>query len=80
MNTLITGYDSAAKDILSAALEKRNHQFTVAEPNEASLAILDEKKISLIILSDYSEDVIWFCRQVRAKEHSRKYTIYAVIK
>lgn len=80
MNTLITGYDSAARDILSAALEKRNHQYTVAEPNEASLAILDEKKISLIILSDYSEDVIWFCRQVRAKEHSRKYTIYAVIK
>lgn len=80
MNTLIAGYDSAAKEILSAALEKRNHQFTVTEPNEASLAILDEKKISLIILSDYSENAIWFCRQVRAKEHSRKYTIYAAIK
>lgn len=80
MNTLITGYHHASKEILSAALEKRNHHFTVAEPNEESLAILDEKKISLIILSDYSDDALWFCRQVRAKEHSRKYTIYAVIK
>ena len=80
MNTLIVGYDNASKEILSAALEKRNHQFIVGKPNERSLEILDKKKISLIIISDYSEDAIWFCRQLRAKEHSRKYTIYAVIK
>jgi two-component system, LuxR family, sensor kinase FixL len=79
MNTLVVGYKEESKKILSDALRKRNHFFVVTKPNEEALALLDEKNFSLIILSDYSDDAIYFCRQIRAKEHGRKYTIYSVI-
>ncbi len=80
MNTLITGYNDESKRILTEALRKRNHFFVVTKPSEDALNLLDEKNFSLIILSDYSEDAIHFCRQIRAKEHGRKYTIYSVIR
>jgi two-component system, LuxR family, sensor kinase FixL len=80
MNTLIAGYNDESKRILTEALRKRNHFFVVTKPSEGALNLLDEKNFSLIILSDYSEDAIHFCRQIRAKEHGRKYTIYSVIR
>lgn len=79
MNSLIVGYQKESIKILSGALEKRNHYFNVIKPVEESLSILDEKNYSLILLSDFSEDVVHFCRQVRARTNGRKYTIYAVI-
>jgi two-component system, LuxR family, sensor kinase FixL len=80
MNTLVVGYTDGSKKILADALRKRNHFFVVAKPNADALKLLDEKNFSLIILSDYSDDALHFCRQIRAKEHGRKYTIYSVIR
>jgi len=79
MNTLVVGFDEAPQKILEEELRRRNHFFIISEPNEDALKALDEKNISLIILSDYSEEVIRFCRQVRAKEDGRRFTIYSVI-
>lgn len=79
MNTLLVGLDSEAKLILADALKRRQHQFVIGEPQQSSLDLLDEKHISLIILSDFSEKGIQFCRDVRAKESGRRYTIAAVI-
>jgi len=79
MNTLVVGFDEAPQKILEEELRRRNHFFIISEPNEDALKALGEKNISLIILSDYSEEVVQFCRQVRAKEDGRRFTIYSVI-
>lgn len=79
MNSLIVGYKKESIDILSDALNKRNHFFTVVSPEQQSLSLLDEKNYSLILLSDYSENAVNFCRQIRARANGRKFTIYAVI-
>lgn len=49
------------------------------EPVRDGLKLILKNDLSLIILSDYSEEALWFCRQVRALENSWKYTIYAAI-
>ncbi len=79
MNSLIVGYKKESIDILSDALNKRNHFFSTATPDQQSLSLLDEKNYSLILLSDFSEDAMNFVRQVRARANGRKFTIYAVI-
>ncbi len=79
MNTLIAGVKEESKKIISDALRKRNHFFVVEKPGELALEHLNQKNFSLIILSDYSEDAIKFCRRVRAREHGRRYTIYAIL-
>ncbi|TVQ02494.1 MAG: PAS domain S-box protein [Balneolaceae bacterium] len=79
MNTLIAGLKEDSRNIISDALRKRNHYFVVEKPGKLALEHLDQKNFPLIILSDYSEEAVTFCRQVRAREHGRKYTIYAVI-
>lgn len=79
MNTLIVGINESTKKILSDALRKRQHYFVTEKPGQEALDLLDQKNFSLIILSDYSEEALTFCRQVRAKEHGRRYTIYAVL-
>ncbi|MCC5940193.1 MAG: PAS domain S-box protein [Balneolaceae bacterium] len=79
MNTLIVGKKEESKTILSDALQRRNHTFVVNEPGKDALDLLDQKHFSLIILSDYSEEGLAFCRQVRARSNGRKFTIYAVI-
>ena len=79
MNSLIVGYKAESIKILSDALETRNHFFKVVPPERESLLLLDEKNYSLILLSDYSENAVNFCRQIRARANGRKFTIYAVI-
>ncbi len=79
MNTLLVGLNSESKSILADALKRRQHQFDVVKPEKSSIDLLDKKHISLIILSDFSEEGIQFCRDVRAKESGRRYTIAAVV-
>jgi two-component system, LuxR family, sensor kinase FixL len=79
MDTLIIGFNKEAKTILEDALSRRRHNFKTAEPNEKSLQLLDQKHFSLILLSDFSEEGIQFCRNVRARESGKRYTIVAVI-
>ncbi len=81
MNTLIVGFNEDSISILADALRKRNHHFAVYEPDdEEALKALDEKKISLIILSDFSEEAVKFCRKVRVREDGRRFTIYSVVR
>ncbi len=79
MNTLVTGFNKEARHLLVNALNRRHHDVTVADPNDEALKKLDERSFSLIILSDYSEEAIRFCKLIRAREYGRKYTIFAVI-
>jgi two-component system sensor kinase FixL len=79
MYTFIAGFNSNAITILKNALIRRQHQVTIAEPDPKELEKLDRDHYSLIILSDYSEEGIQFCRNIRAKEHGKRYTIIAVI-
>jgi two-component system, LuxR family, sensor kinase FixL len=79
MNTLIAGLKEDSKKIISDALRKRNHYFVVEKPGKLALVHLDHKNFPLIILSDYSEEALKFCRQIRMRQHGRKFAIYAVI-
>lgn len=79
MNTLIAGFDKEVRNLLVNALDRRHHDMVVSEPNNEALKNLDEKNISLIIISDYSEEAIQFCKLIRAREYGRKFTIFAVI-
>ncbi|TVR18341.1 MAG: PAS domain S-box protein [Balneolaceae bacterium] len=79
MNSLIAGYKKESIDILSDALSRRNHYFTITTPDQQSLGLLDEKNYSLILISDFSDDAMNFVRQIRARANGRKFTIYAVI-
>lgn len=79
MNTLIVGFDKEVKKILFNALQRRHHYIVITEPTDQGLNLLEEKNFSLILLSDYSEEAIQFCKLIRAREHGRKYTIFAVI-
>lgn len=79
MNTLVAGFDEDVRNLLINALKQRHHDVIVAEPNDDGLHALEEKNISLIIISDYSREAIQFCKLIRAREYGRKYTIFAVI-
>ncbi|WP_234571432.1 sensor histidine kinase [Rhodohalobacter sp. 614A] len=79
MNTLIAGFDKEVKKTLFNALQRRHHYIVITEPTDQGLNLLEEKNFSLILISDYSEEAIQFCKLIRAKEHGRKYTIFAVI-
>lgn len=79
MNTLIVGFNDQIKKILVNALQRRNHNSVETIPGQQGIDLLDSNHYSLIIISDYSEEAIHFCRQIRAREHSHRYTIYAVI-
>lgn len=79
MNTLVTGFDDKVRDLLLKALRRRHHDVVISEPNDDGLSILEEKNISLIIISDFSSEAMRFCKLIRAREYGRKYTIFAVI-
>lgn len=79
MNTFIAGFDPNTIRILEDALQRRQHRVETGEPDKHSLQQLEEHNISLILLSDYSEEAIRFCRQVRAKPNGKRYTIFSVI-
>lgn len=79
MNTLIAGLEQETKSMLAQILEGRYHNVFISEPGEEGLTTLDEHHISLIILSDFSEKALRFCRQVRAREQGKRYTIFAVV-
>ncbi|MEX2463761.1 MAG: PAS domain S-box protein [Balneolaceae bacterium] len=79
MNTLIVGYSEEVQVVLSKALDKRNHFFMEVEPKEENLQLLTEKNISLILLTDNSEETLNFSRQIRALKNGRRYTIYSII-
>lgn len=79
MNTLIAGFDKEVQNLLENALRRRHHDVVVSEPSDDNLHVLEEKKISLIIISDFSTEAMQFCKLIRAREYGRKYTIYAVV-
>lgn len=80
MNTLISGFNTEVRDVLTQALQKRNHTLYIKEPSEDLLSLLDEKNISLIFLTDSLNETLNFSRQIRAKKDGRKFTIYSIIK
>lgn len=79
MNTLVAGFDEEVKKVLSSSLQKRHHYIVITEPTDEGLNILEEKNFSLILISDYSEQAIQFCKLIRAREYGKKYTIFVVI-
>lgn len=79
MNTLVTGFNKEVRNLLVNALSQRHHDVFVSEPTHEALKKIDENSISLIIISDYSDEAIQFCKLIRAREYGRKYTIFAVI-
>lgn len=79
MHTFIAGFNENTITILKDALKRRQHQIFTTEPLDQNIAKLDQQPFSLIILSDFSEEGLQFCRDLRAKEHGKRYTIVAVI-
>src|SRR6056297_2039965 len=79
MKTLVTGYNEEVIHILKNALERRNHDVVVGEPDEKMLNRIEDDNISLILLSDYSEKGLRLCRLARASERGKHRTIIAVI-
>lgn len=79
MNTLVAGFQDEAKKILTDALHRRQHQVTQTEPGEEALELLNQKEFPLVILSDYSEEGIQLCRQIRAIEYGERFTIISVL-
>lgn len=79
MNTLIVGFNEESKNILFDALKRRQHTIEAGEPGESTLRLLDKEHYPLIILSDFSDEALGFCRNVRARETGKRYTIIAVI-
>ncbi len=79
MNTLVTGYNEDVKSILKDALIRRQHLVEILEPGNEALNLLERERYSLIILSDFSEEALKFCRNVRAREHGKRYTIFAIL-
>lgn len=79
MNTLIAGFDKEVINVLFNALQKRHHFIVITEPTEKGIELIKEKNFSLVLISDYSEEAIQFCKQIRALEYGKKYTIFAVI-
>ncbi len=79
MNTLISGFNAEVRDVLTQALEKRNHTLYIEQPSDDLLSLLDEKNITLIFLTDSLDKTLHFSRQVRAKRDGRRFTINSVI-
>lgn len=79
MNTLITGHNELVTNLLSEGLARRKHYVYSIKPGPAAHRILDEKNISLIFLADMEETTLSLCRQIRAREHGRRFAIYAII-
>lgn len=79
MNTLVAGFNKNVQNLLVDALRRRHHDVTVSEPSDDGLNVLEEKNISLIIISDFSSEAMRFCKLIRAREYGRKYTIFSVI-
>lgn len=79
MKTLVTGYNEETIHILKNALERRNHDVIVGEPEEKMLNTIEDENISLILLSDYSEKGLRLCRLTRASERGKHRTVIAVI-
>lgn len=79
MNTLVTGHNDEVSDLLGKGLSRRNHYTFSVKPGPAAHQLLDEKNISLIFLTDMEEATLSFCRQIRAREHGRRFAIYAII-
>ena len=79
MNTLITGFNKDVRDVLTKALEKRNHTLLIEEPSDDLLSLLDENNISLIFLTDNLDKTLNFSRLIRAKKDGRRFTIYSII-
>lgn len=79
MNTLVTGLNKEVRNLLVNALNQRHHDVFVSEPTDEALIKIEENSISLIIISDYSDEAIQFCKLIRALEYGRKFTIIAVL-
>lgn len=79
MNTLITGHNELVTKLLSEGLARRKHYVYSIKPGPSAHRILDEKNISLIFLTDMEEATLSLCRQIRAREHGRRFAIYAII-
>ena len=79
MNTLIVGHKPQLRKLIGTALQRRNFFYLETDPSKEGLDLIGRYDLSLIILSDYSEEALWFCKQVRNMKNGWRYTIYAVI-
>ncbi|WP_069130638.1 sensor histidine kinase [Rhodohalobacter halophilus] len=79
MKTVVTGFNSDSIHILKNALERRNHQVVIGEPDDELLNRIENEDISLVLLSDISDQGLRLCRLARASERGKHRTIIAVI-
>src|SRR5690625_3961844 len=79
MNTLIVGHKPQLRKLIRTDLQRRNFLYLEIDPSKEGLDLIGRYDLSLIILSDYSEEALWFCKQVRNMKNGWRYTIYAVI-
>lgn len=79
MNTLLVGFNNTSKDILSDALKKRGNKVLKTTPTDDVLSLIEKEEIPLIILCDFSTEVLELSSQIRVKESTIRHTIVAVL-
>jgi len=78
IQTLLVGPDDENRQILNQALEKRKHNVTIQKIENADLNIINEKNISLVVVSKINPESLAFCRKLKNESAAKRMAIITV--
>lgn len=78
IQTLVVGPENETRHILQQALEKRKHNITVDTVETADINTIDEKNITMVIVSEINPDTLGFCRNLKNLSRSKSVAIITV--
>lgn len=78
IQTLLVGPENETRQILNYTLEKRKHNVTTQNIENADLNIIKEKNITLVIVSEINPESLAFCRKLRNQSASKRLAIITV--
>ncbi|MEX1011922.1 MAG: PAS domain S-box protein [Balneolaceae bacterium] len=79
MKTLLVGTREEPLEILRQALSLRNHEITIAAPDEDALELLGRELFPLVILVHLDDKTLHFARSVRTLRNGHRATLMAVL-
>jgi len=77
--TLLVGSESEARRTLNRTLAKRKHSITLFSFDDDVKTIIHEKNISLVLLSEVTQETISLCRTIRNQPNGNGLVILAVL-
>jgi len=78
IQTLVVGPENETRHILQQALEKRKHNITVDSVETADVNTIEEKNITMVIVSEINPDTLDFCRNLKNLSRSKSVAIITV--